>query len=658
MKRKGGIARAFGLVTAAVLALGVFSPVGVKKAVAADTVTIEYQERDKMVIPDKYNTGCKGELTLLNTELENTVQKLISITGRQNGEDVKLWLKQGGSSYSFRFATYNAHVSGEVVVENIDFLGNKIETLDEQQTDRDVTLVFNNCKFGWVKKAVSDSRVKFIFNNCTITQFDGSNAEFNNCSFGGTPSDPMMPVKNVTVRDSYFFDIVRPTTDEWHTDGLQIFGEYGEKVGNLHFENCRFEVPYLRLDNTKATVNSCIMFQLERSDAEDVTFEDIVLNGGGTYSVYAAHKAKTGDWKSKDILFKNIKIGASKQISAFNPAVDKEVELQNVSGTDMLYVASVFKQDFATKFSVTNDTHAARRLRIVTDSGKDYYFDIKAGPTDETLLQKQFRTFEDIPADILVEVPEDVKYAVCLDVTDENNIRQIRFVNYTDKPVTVDGSVFGTQEARNSDILAEGDLDGLKCTLHYTLTKDYTLTITGSGAMIHYGEKEDENGNKYLLQPPWYTYKDYIKKVVIGDGITMVGVASFRNCFSLESLVLEGNVTTLSNSAFRNCTMLKYIDFDVKPQNFGVLTFDGVKEMDKILDALTTGVPIKERTPGDVNGDGSVDLKDGLFISQYLAGWNVAVNESNADVNGDNKVDLKDGLLLKQCLAGWKVELK
>ena len=176
MKRKGGIARAFGLVTAAVLALGVFSPVGVKKAVAADTVTIEYQERDKMVIPDKYNTGCKGELTPLNTELENTVQKLISITARQNGEDVKLWLKQGGSSYSFRFATYNAHVSGEVVVENIDFLGNKIETLDEQQTDRDITLVFNNCKFGWVKKAVSDSRVKFIFNNCTITQFDGSNA--------------------------------------------------------------------------------------------------------------------------------------------------------------------------------------------------------------------------------------------------------------------------------------------------------------------------------------------------------------------------------------------------------------------------------------------------------------------------------------------------
>ena len=63
------------------------------------------------------------------------------------------------------------------------------------------------------------------------------------------------------------------------------------------------------------------------------------------------------------------------------------------------------------------------------------------------------------------------------------------------------------------------------------------------------------------------------------------------------------------------------------------------------------------RTPGDLNGDTKIDLKDGLLISQHLAGWKVEINLSSADVNGDNKVDLKDGLLLKQFLAGWKVEL-
>ena len=62
-----------------------------------------------------------------------------------------------------------------------------------------------------------------------------------------------------------------------------------------------------------------------------------------------------------------------------------------------------------------------------------------------------------------------------------------------------------------------------------------------------------------------------------------------------------------------------------------------------------------DRTPGDLNGDKTVDLKDGLLISQHLAGWKVKINESNADVNGDKTVDLKDGLLLQQHLAGWKV---
>ena len=65
-----------------------------------------------------------------------------------------------------------------------------------------------------------------------------------------------------------------------------------------------------------------------------------------------------------------------------------------------------------------------------------------------------------------------------------------------------------------------------------------------------------------------------------------------------------------------------------------------------------------KKLSGDVNGDGVVDLKDGLMLQQYLAGWKVGINTTNADVNGDGVVDLKDGLLLKQKLAGWKVTLK
>lgn len=70
-------------------------------------------------------------------------------------------------------------------------------------------------------------------------------------------------------------------------------------------------------------------------------------------------------------------------------------------------------------------------------------------------------------------------------------------------------------------------------------------------------------------------------------------------------------------------------------------------------------IPLTPHTPGDANGDRSVNLMDVVVMSRYLAGgWNVSVNNKNADVNGDKAVDLKDTVLLRRYLAdGWGVVL-
>lgn len=67
-----------------------------------------------------------------------------------------------------------------------------------------------------------------------------------------------------------------------------------------------------------------------------------------------------------------------------------------------------------------------------------------------------------------------------------------------------------------------------------------------------------------------------------------------------------------------------------------------------------------ERTPGDVNNDGCVDLVDVILIRRYLAGgWNVTINTANADVDGDEEVTLQDVILIRRYLAGgWNVQLK
>ena len=72
---------------------------------------------------------------------------------------------------------------------------------------------------------------------------------------------------------------------------------------------------------------------------------------------------------------------------------------------------------------------------------------------------------------------------------------------------------------------------------------------------------------------------------------------------------------------------------------------------------LTLKAPQPEFDPGDINGDGKINNKDASRLFQYLAGWDVEVNEAALDVNGDGKVNNKDASRLFQHLAGWDVEI-
>ena len=60
---------------------------------------------------------------------------------------------------------------------------------------------------------------------------------------------------------------------------------------------------------------------------------------------------------------------------------------------------------------------------------------------------------------------------------------------------------------------------------------------------------------------------------------------------------------------------------------------------------------------GDVDGDGNVTSVDSALLSQYLTGWDVALDETAADVDGDGNVTSVDSALLSQYLTGWNVTL-
>ncbi len=68
-------------------------------------------------------------------------------------------------------------------------------------------------------------------------------------------------------------------------------------------------------------------------------------------------------------------------------------------------------------------------------------------------------------------------------------------------------------------------------------------------------------------------------------------------------------------------------------------------------------VDIIAGVPGDINGDKLCNNKDITRMFQYLAGWDVIVNEIALDTNGDGSVNNKDLTRLFQYIADWDVEI-
>lgn len=82
--------------------------------------------------------------------------------------------------------------------------------------------------------------------------------------------------------------------------------------------------------------------------------------------------------------------------------------------------------------------------------------------------------------------------------------------------------------------------------LKWSLDTDGILTISGTGPMYHYS----------YGSTPWYTLSNTIKTIIIGDGVTSIGVDAFANCSSLTSVTIGDGVTILEAYTFYNCSSL------------------------------------------------------------------------------------------------------
>ena len=90
----------------------------------------------------------------------------------------------------------------------------------------------------------------------------------------------------------------------------------------------------------------------------------------------------------------------------------------------------------------------------------------------------------------------------------------------------------------------------------WVLDDEGTITFTGTGEIE---ERFGSDGYAWI-QYEWTPYRDQIRRVVIGEGITGVGDDAFYECKNLTEVVLPESMMFIRDNAFYRCENLKSID--------------------------------------------------------------------------------------------------
>lgn len=170
-----------------------------------------------------------------------------------------------------------------------------------------------------------------------------------------------------------------------------------------------------------------------------------------------------------------------------------------------------------------------------------------------------------------------------------------------------------------------------------------SITITVSESLFRNNHAELDGGGAYTTSPIQIVVRDsLLENNTAGE---RGGAIATTGSPLIEHSTLTGNVAGLSGGAVHNshwwgARLYTILACDNLPENIsGSYTDHGENEL---LEECPT-----PQTPGDLNGDGIVDVADLLIL---LSAWGACVGDCPADLNGDGVVDVADMLIL---LANW-----
>lgn len=144
---------------------------------------------------------------------------------------------------------------------------------------------------------------------------------------------------------------------------------------------------------------------------------------------------------------------------------------------------------------------------------------------------------------------------------------------------TIDFEYPDSIESNQNTIQKRTVLDSGKCgaKAFYVYYADGTLVVGGSETMANYHD------NVYHGDPPWYEYRQDIRRVLIGNGITSIGFSNFQGCINLESVSIGNGVERISAYAFCECTNLKDLVIPANVSSIGYDAFGGCKALESAI---------------------------------------------------------------------------
>ena len=161
---------------------------------------------------------------------------------------------------------------------------------------------------------------------------------------------------------------------------------------------------------------------------------------------------------------------------------------------------------------------------------------------------------------------------------------------------------FGTIQAIGGDTPCTPISGTCGGNLTWTLSCDSILTISGTGAMANISSASDI---------PWYAYRDAIRSIVIGNGVTSIEQGAFGTCSNLTSVTIPNSVTSIGQVAFYECTALTSVTIPNSVTSIGIGAFSGCSSLTSVT--LPNGITsIEQETFGSCSSLTSVVIPDGV----------------------------------------------